>query len=197
MNSVISQTLSREGTAVRYILDASMSRFRAQAFASGLLSAFGHNPIIAVRGFSGEVRFDPNSLEQSYLQVTVDANSLEVDNEISDKDRREIERLMHQEVLETTSFPEIIYECSNVTGSMVGEGRYWIVLNGNLSLHGITRPQKIVASLNVEGDTCQASGEFPIRQSDYRIKLVSAVAGGLKVKDEVKCSFTMVARRTE
>jgi polyisoprenoid-binding protein YceI len=197
LNSAINPTLPQEDTAVRYTLDAGMSRFRAQAFASGLLSAFGHNPMIAIRGFSGEARFDPNSLQQSYLQLTVDPESLAVENEISDKDRKEIMRMMDEEVLETSTFPEIRYECSNVTGSMVGEGRYWIVLNGNLTLHGETRPQKIVASLIVNGDSCQASGEFPIRQSDYKIKLVSAVGGGLKVKDEVKCSFTIMARKTE
>ena len=43
----------------------------------------------------------------------------------------------------------------------------------------------------------RAFGEFAIRQSDYNIKPVSAIGGGLKVKDEVKFSFDIVARRQE
>ena len=41
----------------------------------------------------------------------------------------------------------------------------------------------------------RAFGEFSLRQSDYGIKPVSAVGGGLKVKDEVKFTFDIVARK--
>src|SRR6185437_7126545 len=121
----------------------------------------------------------------------------EIENDISQKDRQEILRIAQQEVLETDKYPEIRYECSSVTGSMVGEGRYWVVLSGNLTLHGVTRPQKIAATVAVNGDTCRASGDFAIRQSEYKIKLVSAAAGALKVKDDVKCTFDIMARKTE
>lgn len=187
----------REDTTVRYTLDPSTSRFRAQAFASGLLSSFGHNPIIVIRGFSGEARVDPAALEQSSLTLTVDIGSFEVENDISQKDRQEILRMTREEVFETNNFPDVHYECDSVTGSKIGEGRYWVALNGNLALHGVTRPQKVAATVAVDGDTCRASGEFIIRQSDYKIKLVSAVGGALKVKDDVKCTFDIMARKTE
>jgi polyisoprenoid-binding protein YceI len=187
----------REDATVRYTLDPSTSRFRAQAFASGLLSSFGHNPIIVIRGFSGEARVDPNALEQSSLTFTVDIASLEVENDISQKDRQEILRMTREEVFETNNFPGIYYECNSVTGSKIGEGRFWVAMNGNLTLHGVTRPQKVAATVAVDDGTCRASGEFIIRQSDYNIKLVSAVGGALKVKDEVKCTFDIKARKTE
>jgi hypothetical protein len=41
----------------------------------------------------------------------------------------------------------------------------------------------------------RAFGEFALRQSDYGIKPPSAVGGGLKVKDEVKFTFDIVARK--
>ena len=198
MHSAINPiTPSREDTAVRYTLDPSTSRFRAQAFASGLLATFGHNPIIAIRQFSGEATVDPKALEQSSLEFRVDTGSLEIENNISQKDRQEILRMTQEEVLEADRYPEIRYESTNVTGSRVGEGRYWVVLNGNLTLHGVTRPQKIAATVAVNGDTCRASGDFTIRQSDYQIKLVSAAAGALKVKDDVKCTFDIMARKVE
>jgi len=42
-----------------------------------------------------------------------------------------------------------------------------------------------------------AFGEFTIRQSDYNIKPISAIGGGLKVKDELKFSFDIVGRKQE
>jgi hypothetical protein len=43
----------------------------------------------------------------------------------------------------------------------------------------------------------RASGEFTMRQSDYGIKPISVAGGALKVKDELKFSFEMVARKKE
>ena len=41
--------------AVRYQLDPRSSRFTVQAFASGMLRAFAHDPIIVIRDFSGKL----------------------------------------------------------------------------------------------------------------------------------------------
>lgn len=197
MSSPINPIPSREDTTVRYQLDPAASRFRVQAYASGLLAPFGHSPKIAIRNFWGEVFFDPESVEQSSLSLRMDNASFEVENDFSAKDRREIMRVVHTEVLETATFPDIRYESNAVSMRIVGEGRYWVVVDGNLSLHGVTCPQKVVASVLITGDTCRASGDFSVRQSDYLIKLVSAAAGTLKVKDEVKCVFDIVARKAE
>jgi hypothetical protein len=47
----------------------------------------------------------------------------------------------------------------------------------------------------ISGDTLKAAGSFSILQSDYGIKPVSVAGGSLKVKDEVKFVFDMVARK--
>jgi hypothetical protein len=41
------------------------------------------------------------------------------------------------------------------------------------------------------------SGDFSLRQSDYRIKPVSFAAGALRLKDELKFNFELVARSQE
>ena len=38
-----------------------------------------------------------------------------------------------------------------------------------------------------------ASSQFTLRQTDYRIELASVAGGALKVKDEVKVSFDLIA----
>jgi hypothetical protein len=41
----------------------------------------------------------------------------------------------------------------------------------------------------------RAAGELTIRQSDYRIQPVSAAAGTIRLKDELKLSFDISARK--
>ncbi len=75
--------------------------------------------------------------------------------------------------------------------------RYAVNVSGNLTLHGVTRSETIYAQVTLTGDTLRAFGEFPLRQTDYGIKLVSVAGGTLKVKDEVKVTFDLTARKQE
>ncbi len=54
-------------------MDTRASQFTVQVFSGGLLSAFGHSPIIAIRDFSGEAEVNPDNLERSSLRVTIHA----------------------------------------------------------------------------------------------------------------------------
>ena len=195
MHYALDQTRTPEGATVRYQIDGKGSKFTVRAFATGLLSAFGHNPTIAIPDFEGEALVNPAALEQSSLHLVIRAASLLVTDDMNDKDRAEIDRKMHEEVLESDSYSDIVYECSKLTASKTGEGQYWVALNGELSLHGVTRSQSVSARVTLGGDTLRAAGDFSVRQSDYEIKPVSAVGGAVKLKDELKFSFDITARK--
>jgi len=180
-----------------YILEPSVSRFTARAFATGLLASLGHSPSFAIRQFSGEAKFSGEAPEQSSLRIVVQSASLELSDQVSEKDRREIERTMRNEVLETGRFPEIVFEASNPSLSKGGETLYWANLTGKLTLHGQTQPQQITAQVSVTGDQLHASGEFGVRQSSFGIKPVSVAGGTMKIKDDVKVTFDLVARKKE
>ena len=178
-----------------FVIDGRASRFTVRASASGMLAAMGHNPTIGIREFSGEMNFNPEKIEAGCFRLVVKAASLSVQDDLSEKDRREIECLMNQEVLETAKFPEIRYEASDVSVARISEMLYSAALNGELTLHGATRRQPINARVTLLGSMLRASGEFTMDQTDYNIKLVSVGGGMLKVKDELKFSFEIVARR--
>jgi polyisoprenoid-binding protein YceI len=179
----------------RYVINAAVSRFTVRAFASGLLSAFGHNPTIGIRDLSGEARFDPAAVEQSSLHMVIKTASLTVTDNISDKDRREIEGEMREKVLEIGKYPEIVFDASSLQVTNKSDAGYDVILKGSLTLHGTTRAQAVPARVAVTGEMLRAFGEFALRQTDYGIKPTSAVGGGLKVRDEVKFSFDIVARK--
>jgi polyisoprenoid-binding protein YceI len=178
-----------------YAIDMEMSKFTVRAFASGMLSAFGHSPTLAVREFAGEARFSGGTFEEAFLRINIKAASLTVVDKISDKDRREIENTMNRGVLETHKYPDILFESSNVSASKAGDGQYWVNLVGKLSLHGVTRDQAVSAQVALVGDTLRAYGEFSLLQTTYRIDVVSLAGGTLKLKDELKCSFDILARK--
>lgn len=178
-----------------YKIDPDVSRFTVRAFASGMLSAFGHSPTLAVRDFAGEAEFNAGDLDRAALRLKIKAGSLTVTDNISEKDRREIERTMNQDVLETAQYPEIVFESSKVSASKAGEGQYFINLVGELSLHGVRSSQPVSAQVSILGNMLRAHGEFSVLQTTYGIKPVSIGGGSLKLKDELKCTFDIVGRK--
>ncbi|HTX36278.1 MAG TPA: YceI family protein [Bryobacteraceae bacterium] len=190
-----SLTNAAEGLASSYVVDAGKSRFVVRASATGLLSAFGHNPTIAIRSFTGEAWFRPQAPEHSSLRLEIDPASLAITGDVNDKDRREMERTMRDEVLEINRFREIRFEGSGVHSSQLGEGIYRLKIAGQLKLHGVERPLELPCNLIAGQDFLRANGEFTIRQTDYGMRLVSVAGGTLKLRDELKFSFDILAHR--
>lgn len=184
---------SQPGT-LRYAIDPARSRFTVRVTAAGLLSVMGHNPVIAIREFSGEIIFNPNSLPDSALNMRVQPDSLAVQGDISEKDRQEIERVMKQDVLEVSRFPEIRFASTEVTGTQMNN-MYAVKVAGNLALHGATKTQSVTAQVVPADGSIRAYGEFSLPQSDFGIKLVSVLGGTLKVKEELKFSFDMLGKQ--
>jgi polyisoprenoid-binding protein YceI len=174
---------------VRYVIDADQSRLTVHAFVRGLLSAFGHSPTLVVRGLAGEVEFDQAAPGATSLRLSFSADSLAVIDNISDTDRREIERKTREEVLEAARYPEIVFQSVNVSPQRTGEDRYRVRLSGQLSLHGVTRTQTIEADVLLTQNCLRARGKSTLRQSDYRIEPVTALGGAIKLKDELELSF--------
>src|SRR5277367_3884304 len=122
---------SPETTLDRYVIDGRSSRFTVQATATGLLAKMGHNPNVGIRDFSGKIKFDPEKLEAGAFRLIIKTASLGVLDDISDKDRREIERLMNDEVLATAKFPEIVYDAPSVSVTKMSDMLYSATLNGD------------------------------------------------------------------
>ena len=181
--------------ATRYELDKSASRFTVRAFAGGLLSALGHNPTIAIRNFTGEASLDPVNPGLASLRLEIQADSLEVTDDVSSNDRREMESAMKDKVLEVSKYPTILFDGHGTSATQLGEGRYRIQLSGDLSLHGVTRKVPVTVQAAIYGVMLRGSGEFSILQTDFGITLVSVAGGTLKIRDELKFAFDMVARK--
>ena len=122
--------------------------------------------------------------------MRVDAASLSVTDRVSDKDRREMERTMFDDVLAVRRYRHIEYKSTSVS-LQADRAR----IAGDLTMHGVTRPITITAQIAVQGASLRATGVFPVLQSGWDIKPVRVAGGTLKLKDELQCSFDIVARR--
>jgi polyisoprenoid-binding protein YceI len=186
--------MSSESTTVSYAIDPAMSRFTVKAFAAGLLSGFGHNPTLAVRGYTGSAKLAPDNLEDASLQISIQADSLSVADDVNQKDREDIEGRMKRDVLQTSRFAEISFASTQIAANKLGEGRFAAVITGDLLLHGVSKSLTFNAQVIMSGATLRGFGDFTIRQTDYEIELVSVAGGALKVKDELKVTFDILAR---
>ena len=179
----------------QYAIDAKASQFTVQAFAGGLISAVAHSPKIAIRDWTGDVSFVPDSLENATLKVVVKAAHMEVLDELRENDRRELHRVMNEEVLETRFYPEITYESTHISASRLRESTYTVNSNGPLMLHGITHDHPVQAQVAFGVDSFRAHGQFTLLQSEYGIKIVSIAGGTMSLRDQLKFTFFVVAHK--
>jgi polyisoprenoid-binding protein YceI len=188
--------MAQPGTSgALYVIDTKLSQFTVQAFASGMISVVAHSPKIAIRDWTGEAGFVPDSLKEAFLVVRGKTASFEVLDELRDDDRQQLQRVMKEEVLEVTTFPEFVFESSAVNAEKRRQDLYRVNVVGKLTLHGVTNSHSFFAQVAFGVDSFRAYGEFTILQTDYRIKVASIAAGTLKLQDELKCSFYAVARK--
>jgi len=179
--------------AVRYKVDSAQSRFTVRAFAGGLLSAFAHDHTIAIRDIEGEASFTYGTVEPASLSITIKSDSLAVIDKIKDSDRVKIETTMRNEVLEVSKHPQISFKSNSVAATKTAEAQYRVRISGDLTLHGVTRPLTISAQLEFSDKMLRATGAFTLKQSSFEIKPVSVAGGTIKVKDELKFTFEIVA----
>jgi len=182
---------------VKFLIDSAASRFTVQAFATGLLSSFGHNPTMGIRDFDGEIECDPETFANARLRISLRTNAMEVMDEMKSNDRRQLEQEMYEKVLEASRFPDAVFESKQIGVQKLSNDLLLAHVAGDLSFHGTTQAHAFDARVTVMGTVLRISGEFPLRQSDYGIKPFSFAGGALRLKDELKFSFELVARKQD
>ena len=181
----------------KFLIDPTASRFTVTAFATGMLSSFGHNPTIGMRDYDGEIQFTPDTFENALARVTVRTNAMEVLDEMKSDDRKKLEKEMYETVLDVEHFPVVVYESKEITVQKLGSDIFLARVTGALSFHGVTQRLLVEARVTNMGSMLRISGEFPLRQSDFGIKAFSFAGGALRLKDELKFKFELVARKQE
>ena len=180
-----------------YKIDAARSKLVVRAFAGGVLWFKGHDHLVAARDFTGEARLTPGAVSPASLTLNVRAASLAETREVFDeRQKKVIDGELRDVVLEPDKYPEITFRSTDVAVEPAGGDLFRLKLGGDLTLRGITRRVRIPVEVTLRGDEMRARGEFNLKRSDFKVPTASAAHGTVRVRDRLKISFDIVARRS-
>lgn len=150
-------------------------------YKEGLLSPIAHDLKIEVTRFSIETDPDVPSvraeLDPGSLRVVTAMRDGRPHDALSDKDKREIEKNIREDVLHTKRHASIRFASTAVRRD--GDA---FEVEGDLTLHGATN--RIRTRVAPEGDVLVA--ELTLHQPDFGIKPYRAALGALRVQADVE-----------
>jgi len=179
-----------------YPVVESKSAVRIHVGKSGAFSFAGHKHEV-LAPVSGTVTADPANLEASSVDLTFASGRLHVIPEGEPSgDAPKVEEVMHgPQVLDAARFPEIHFRSKKVTGRALSAGGYELTLVGELSLHGMTQEITLPVKVTLDGRSLTASGKTVLRHDQFGMKPVSAGGGTVKVDNEIRVDFDVVAEQ--
>src|SRR5262245_10158199 len=189
-------TITATAQSKTYTIVPSESSFWVFVGKAGLFSGLAHDHEIGVKQFSGKVILPQSGAAGGSLSLDIDARSLIVlDKKPSEEDKKKISSSMHTEVLESAKYEKISFKSVSVSDlKQTGENAYSFTLNGDLSLHGVTKRIAVPVNLTVAPQQLRAAGKYTLRQTDYGIKPYSAAGGTVKVKNDIVVNFNILAK---
>jgi len=134
----------------------------AQTKIDWTLGATLHNVHGTFKLKSGVVKFDPRSGSASG-EIIVDAVSGESGNQDRDAD-------MHNKVLESAHYSEIVFVPRHVIGSLAEQGKSSLKVQGVFKIHGTEHDFTLPMTVEKNGDAITASSSFPIPYQDWGMK---------------------------
>jgi polyisoprenoid-binding protein YceI len=134
----------------------------------------------------GKIDLDPETGRASG-RIVIDATSAETGN-------RRRDRKMHEKILESPKYAEMVFTVERVSGTLNRAGRSEIEIHGILDMHGIQRPMDLVATAKADGERVTAVGRVIIPYREWGIPDPSFFI--LRVEKEVHVEVKASGRLT-
>jgi polyisoprenoid-binding protein YceI len=157
-------------------------------YRGGALASAGHNHVIASHDLSGTI-YVPAAILESSFEVHVPVDTLTVDEEGTRHN------MLGAALLDAQHNPEIVLRAVQLerAGEATAESAE-VLVHVQSTVRGQLRTFTAPVRYRLTRDgTLEASGEFPLRQSDLGLTPFSAMLGALQVQDEMRVSFHIVA----
>jgi hypothetical protein len=140
---------------------------------------------------SGEVTVKDNKLESG--QFVIDMNSIaNEDLKEEDGNGKLIGHLKSPDFFDTEKFPTASFEITKISEAPAG-GDYNTILDGNLTLKGITKPATFNANVKLkDGELSIATEPKDINRDEFGIKFQMPAAEGL-IKNEINVQMKVKA----
>lgn len=170
------------------VLSAEPVTFELDAKATTIEFTFGatlHTVDGTIRVKEGSLHLDPETGTASG-RIVIDATSARTGN-----DRRD--RKMHEKVLESQRYPEMVFEINRLSGKLNPLGQSEIELSGTLEMHGTRRPISLPATvMTTDGKAVTGTGTLILSYLDWGLADPSVFL--LRVEKEVHVTVKAVGR---
>lgn len=153
-----------------------------------------HMMIAKVKGtfhtFEAQVQADASDLTSAAIRFDIDLNSVDTRN--SDRDAH----LRSADFFDAEKNPKLVFQATKIVKT--GDGEYDVT--GDLSLHGVTRPETFEVTFEGSGkdpwgnEKAGFTATGSIKRSDYGLTYNAVLeTGGVLIGDEVKISLEIEA----
>jgi polyisoprenoid-binding protein YceI len=137
-----------------------------------------------LRARSGTLRLDPEA-GTAQGRIILDAASAATGN--SQRDSK-----MHEKILESRLFPEIVFDVDRISGTLHREGHSDVLLSGTIEMHGVRRRADLPAAVLVKGDQIRATGHLTVPYLEWGLRDPSFFV--LRVAKEVQVAIDAAGR---
>ena len=132
----------------------------------------------------GRISFDSDG-GKAEGELVVDATSGQSGNDSRDRN-------MHQHVLESGKYPEIVFRPDRVDGKVAPNGRSQVQLHGTFTIHGADHEMTVPLDVNIADGHYTADAHFQIPFVKWGMKNPSTFL--LRVSDKVDLTVHAVAQ---
>ena len=166
--------------------------------AAGMLGFLGHNHEIAAPAMNGTIEVNRSELARSTVAIEFQAQGLRVTGKGEPAaDVPDVQRTMQgEQVLDAEHHPSIFYRSREIVMKGKATGQVSVVVRGDLTLRGVTRPVDVTGTVVLTEDTLTMKGTARVRQTDFGLRPVTAAGGTVRVKDELDAELVIVAHAT-
>lgn len=177
-------------------IDPGESRVTILVGKAGVMSFAGHAHEVVAPAVRGRVTFDPMDWPHATVSLQFDAAALRVTGKgEAAADVPTVEKTMlGAQVLDVEHFPTIAFQSRHVSVVIATGGPAALTIDGDMTLHGKTRPMTIRASASVDASgRVTATGAFTLKQTDFGIAPITAAGGTIRVKNDLDIQFVLKA----
>ena len=194
---LVAQTAAPAGHGETLLtIDARDSQVVILVGKAGLLKFAGHAHEVEAPAVRGRVRFDPTDWPNASVWLEFDAAALRVTGAgeaVSDVPAVQ-QTMLGEQVLDVRRYPKITFQSRRVSAAFHGLHDATLTIDGDLTVHGTTRPVRVRADATVDASgRVTAKGTFTLKQTDFGMVPVTAAGGAVRVKDALDIRFVLKA----
>jgi polyisoprenoid-binding protein YceI len=178
-----------------YAIDLSQSRVTATLTQEGFIARRYPTHRVEVKNFRGKIEVSERDETRIAVEVEAETKSLtNADESMTEFERREFHNVLNNSVLESEKFPKIKFVSVSVSDARKSGETRSFTLNGDLTMRDVTKRISFPVTVTISKDQLRATGDAELKQTDFGIKPYSGKLGMIRIGDEVKINFAIVAK---